>query len=82
MNVKFMTKQLLLMQNLIKSNQTEIKFESWIKLYQLIKSNSEQLNYIITKDAGTKRMQKAKIALKDLIDSLNAHIHNVNKKAA
>jgi hypothetical protein len=82
MNVKFMTKQLLLMQNLIKSNQTEIKFESWIKLYQLIKSNSEQLNYIITKDAGPKRMQKAKIALKDLIDSLNVHIHNVNKKAA
>ena len=82
MNVKFMTKQLLLMQNLIKSNQTEIKFESWIKLYQLIKSNSEQLNYIITKDAGPKRMQKAKIALKDLIDFLNAHIHDVNKKAA
>jgi transposase len=82
MNVKFLTKQLLLMKNLMISNQTEIKLESWIKLYQLINANSEQLNDIIINDAGPKKKQCAKIALKDLIDSLNTLIYDVNKKAA
>ena len=82
MNVKFMTKQFLLMQNLMTNYQTEIQFESWGKLHQLINSNHEQLLEFIRKDGGPKRMQKAQIALASLIDSLNAHISHVNKKAA
>ena len=71
LNIKFMTKQFLLMQNLIKNNQTEIKSESWIKLHGLICSNQEKFNSIIMKDGGHKRMINSKIALKDLTDSLN-----------
>ena len=77
LNTKFMTKQFLLMQNLIKNNQTEIKSESWIKLHELICSNQEKFNSIIIKDGGPKRMHNSKIALKDLTDSLNTY-----KKAA
>ena len=77
MNIKFMTKQFLLMQNLIKDYQTEINSESWIKLHELICSNHEKFNSIIIKDSGPKRMDNARIALNDLIDSLNAF-----KKAA
>ena len=77
MNLKFMTKQFLLMQNLIKDYQTEINSESWIKLHGLICSNQEKFNSIIMKDGGPKRMINSKIALKDLTDSLNIY-----KKAA
>jgi transposase len=82
MNVKFMTKQFLLMQNLIENHQRKIKLESWINLHQLINLNLEQLNCLIIKDDGLKRREKAKIALTNLIDSLNAHIYNVDKKVA
>jgi transposase len=82
MNIKFITKQCLLMQNLIKDYHTEIEFESWVILHELMSSNHEQLLYIIGKDGGPKRMQKAQIALSSLIDSLNAHISHVDKKAA
>jgi len=73
MNIKFMTKQFLLMQNLIKDYQTEINSESWIKLHKLICSNHEKFNSIIAKDSGPKRMDNARIALIDLTDSLNAY---------
>lgn len=82
MNIKFMTKQFLLMQNLIKNYQTEIKFESWIKLHDLICSNHEIINSIIIKDGGPQKLQKAKTALINLIDSLNILINHVNKNVA
>lgn len=82
MTVQFMTKQLLLMQRLMTNYQTEIKFGSWVILHQLINSNHEQLLDIIRNDGGPKRMQKAQTALSSLIDSLNAHISYVDKKAA
>lgn len=81
-NIKFMTKQFLLMQNLIKNYQTEIKFESWIKLHELICLNRDQFNTIIINDGGPKKMEKAKTALMNLIDSLNIHINHVHNKAA
>jgi len=68
-NVKFMTKQFLLMQNLIETYQAKVEFDSWMKLYQIITANLEQLNTII-KDSGPKRMKNAQIALINLIDSL------------
>ena len=77
LNIKIMTKQFLLMQNLKTNYQTEIQFESWVKLHQLITSNHEHFNDIILKDGGPKKMGKAQIALKDLTDSLNTY-----KKAA
>ena len=77
LNIKFMTKQFLLMQNLMTNYQTEIQFESWVKLHQLINSNHEQLIGIILKDGGPKKMERAQIALNNLTDSLNIY-----KKAA
>ncbi len=77
MTMTFMTKQFLLMQNLMKNYQPEIQSESWMKLHDLICSNQDKFNRIIMKDGGPKRMHNAKIALKDLTDSLNIY-----KKAA
>jgi transposase len=77
MNIKFMTNQFILMQNLIKNYPSEITPESWIKLHDLICANQDKFNRIIIKDGGPKRMHNSKIALKDLTDSLNAY-----KKAA
>lgn len=77
LNIKFMTKQFLLMQNLMTNYHTEIQFESWVKLQQLINSNHELFNDIILKDGGPKKMEKAQISLKNLTNSLNTH-----KKAA
>ena len=82
MNVKFMTKQFLLMQNLIKNYQTEIKFESWIKLHELIHLNRDKFNTIILNEGGQKKMEQAKTALMNLIDALNILINHEHKKAA
>jgi len=71
-NIKFMTKQFLLMQNLMTNYQTKIQLESWVKLHQLINSNHEQFNDVILKDGGPKKMEKAQIALNNLTDSLNS----------
>lgn len=82
MNIKFLTKQFLLMQNLLKDYQPEINSESWLKLHELICSNRDQFNTIIINDGGPQKMEKAKTALRNLIDSLNIHINLVHKKAA
>ena len=82
MDVKFMTKQFLLMQNLIKTYQIKVRFDSWLKLYQAINTNLEQLNSVIIKDGGPKRMVNAKIALMNLIESLTIIVNTVNKISA
>jgi len=51
-------------------------------MHQLINLNLEQLNCLIIEDDGPKRREKAKIALTNLIDSLNTHIYNVDIKVA
>ena len=60
----------------------EINSESWMKLHELIYSNRDQFNTIIINDGGPQKMEKAKRALMNLIDSLNIHINHVHKKAA
>ena len=82
MNVKFMTKQFLLMQNLIKTYHAKVEFDSWMKLYQIINANLEQLNTIIIKDGGPKRIKNAQLALINLFDSLTIIVNGVHKKAA
>lgn len=82
MNVKFMTKQFLLMQNLIKTYHAKVEFDSWMKLYQIINANLEQLNTIISEDGGPKKMKNAQIALVNLFDALTVIVNGGYKKAA
>jgi len=77
LEITFITKQFLLMQNLINNYQKDIKPESWIKLHGLICLNQDKFNSIICEDSGPKRMEKAQIALTNLIDSLNAQLHKI-----
>jgi transposase len=82
MNVKFLTKQLLLMRNIINAYQDKVDFEIWIKLDKVVNANIEQLNRIISNDDGPKRKKNAQIALTNLIDSLTVNLNNITKKAA
>ena len=77
LDITFMTKQFLLMQNLIENYQTDIKPESWITLHGLICSNQERFNSIICKNPGTNKKEKAQLALTGLIVSLNAQLHKM-----
>jgi len=71
MSVKFMTKQFLLMDNIIKSYQNEVDFTTWKTLKKVVSNKFDRLNSIIIKDDGPKIKEKAIRALKYLIDSLN-----------
>ena len=82
MNIKFMTKQFLLMQNLMKTYQEKVELASWIKLHQIINTNIEQLNTIISKDGVEKRMKKAQLALINLFDALTVIVNGLHKNAA
>lgn len=82
MNSTFLTKQFLLMANLIENYQTEIESESWFKLHKLVLMNYDQIITIIINNGGPRKMESAKTALVNLIDSLNNHIHHGYKKSA
>ncbi|MFQ5771042.1 MAG: transposase [bacterium] len=82
MNRKFLTKQFLLMGNLIENYQTEIEFESLLKLHELISINYDRFNMVIMNDGGPRKMRMAKTALVNLINSLNIHVNHRYRKSA
>lgn len=82
LNVKFMTKQLLLMTNIVKTYCDKVELEFWLKLDNAIASKVDQMNEIISEDDSPKRKEKADKALNELIDTLRMHIDCNHKKAA
>ena len=82
MNSTFLRKQFLLMQNLIDAYQTEIEATSWVKLHGLVNMNYDRIIKIIMNDGGPRKMDGAKTALVNLIDTLNKQIHHSYKKSA
>jgi len=81
-NVTFMTKQLLLMTNMIKTYWDEVELELWLKLNNAIAAKVEKMNEIISEDDGPKRKKKANNALIELIDNLRMRIDCNHEKAA
>jgi len=82
MTILFMSKQIHLMFNLIKTYWDKVNFEIWMKLYNLLISTEKKLNEIISKDDKPKRKEKAEYALKNLIESLSSKIENIQTEAA
>lgn len=82
LNVKFLTKQLLLMTNVIKTYWDTVELNIWLKLDNAIASKGDQINKIISEDESTKRKKKAYMALVELIETLRMHIDCNHKKAA
>ena len=82
LNVKFMTKQLLLMTNIIKNYWDKVELDIWLKLDNAIAAKADQLNEIISTDDGPKRKEKALIALSALIDSLCSCINSAREIVA
>jgi transposase len=82
LNVKFMTRQLLLMTNIIERYWEEVELELWFKLDKTIAAKVDQMNEIISKDDGPKRKQKARNALTVLCNTLHVRVNCERKKAA
>ena len=82
MDITFITKECLLLKNLIETYWDKVRWKSWIKLYTVIIAKNEQLHEIIEKDDKPKRKKKAQIAFEHLKDTLSIHIEAINKKAA
>jgi transposase len=82
LDIKFMTKQLLLMENIIEVYWDKVGLDIWLKLDNAIAINRDHLNEIISMDDGPKRMEKAKAALSMLIDSLRKYIGNTHEMVA
>jgi len=82
LNIKFMTKQLLLMTNVIKACWDKVELKLWLKLDNAIASQVDQINKIISGDYSTKRKKKAYMALVDLIETLRMRVDSNHKKAA
>ena len=80
-NVTFMTKQFLLMTNMIKTYWDEVELELWVKLDNAIAAKVEQMNKIISEDDGPKKKVNASNALKKLIDTLHVRVEPTYKKA-
>lgn len=81
MSIQFMTKQLLLMTNLM-TYRDKVKQETWVQLSNAINTKAEHLNNIIFKDDGPNKKEKAKKALIGLIDILDGYIHDNQNIAA
>ena len=74
MHITYMTKQLLLMTNLIESYWEKVEFSIWSILYDLINSGFQQLHDIVLRDDKPKRKVKADNALNCLFDTLRSRI--------
>ena len=82
MTVLFMSKQIHLMLNIIKTYWDKVDFEIWLKLNELLNSVGEKLNEIILKDDRPKRKKKAEHGLIKLIKTLNNKIYTIQQNAA
>lgn len=82
MPLTFLTKQLLLMNNLIKTDWDKVEFEIWTNLYRAISASLTKLNLIISNDDGPKRKEKANNALSELVEVLSRQIDFAARLAA
>lgn len=74
LEIKFLTKQFLLMANLIENYRNKVSIDSWLKLDEIIKAQREQFYNIILVDDGPKRKDKAEAALLRLTETLRGRI--------
>lgn len=74
LEIRLMTKQFLLMANLIENFQEKVDFDSWIKLDEIINAKMEQFYNIMLVDDGPKRKEKAEAALLRLTETLRWRI--------
>jgi len=82
MHITYMTKQILLMTNLIEAYREKVEFSIWLILYDLINSKFQQLHDIILRDDKPKRKVKAEKALNCLFDTLRSSIVSAQKQVA
>lgn len=74
LEIRLMTKQFLLMANLIENYQEKVNIDSWLKLDEIIKGKRVEFYNIILVDDGPKRKEKAEAALLRLTETLRMSI--------
>lgn len=79
MHILFMSKQIHLMLNIIKTDWDKVDFKIWLKFNKLLSFVGEQLNEVISKDDRPKRKKKVEYALKNLIELLSSKIFTSQK---
>ncbi len=80
--VKFLTKQLLLINNLANSYWDKAEIDVWVRLGQLMQSKGPYLRTIIENDEKPRRRQKAKEALDSLTQNLTGLLEPHTRKAS
>ena len=74
LNIKFLTKQLLLMSNLIENYKDKIQIQKWVDLRNLLFTKKQALQHCIDQTDSEKRKLNANQALENLFTSLKTII--------
>lgn len=73
MDIRILTKELLLMTNLLSSYYSEVSDSVWKRLVEKIASQFENIEAIIEKEEGHFRKKKAQLAVERLVFAVNQH---------
>jgi transposase len=82
LHIKFLTKQLLLMSNMIEQYWDKVSINQWQQLFDLLYEKEQHLWHCIDKDDKPKRKKKACAALKKLFVDLSNSLSQEDKAAA
>jgi transposase len=82
LEIKFLTKQALLMTNLMINYRDKVDRDIWLKLDSVIALKKDQMEKVISQDNGPKRKKKALAALDVLVDTLRKYVRHSRIKAA
>jgi len=80
MEVRFLTKELMLMANMLENYFTEVSEQTWNRFADVCTSQYAAITNLIDREEGQKRKKKAEQALSKLIALLDGHFKL--KKAA
>lgn len=82
LEISSLTKQLQLMFNLFSEYLSEVPMESWVKLFDTLKSQEKLLRNTITNEEGPKKKENADNALNLLLATFEEHCWQDFQKAA
>ncbi len=82
MEVRILTKQMMLLTNLLKGYFSEVSRDTWQQLTAAIGSQSETITELIGQEEGPIRKQRAQQAAANLIAALQEHLALIEDRAA
>jgi hypothetical protein len=74
MDIRILTKMLMLMTNLLKDYMKEVTEHVWSRLTESIFAQYTKINEMIQKEEGPKRKEKAQHALASMMTAIQKHL--------